>query len=96
MVLMPELYDGKKIKVKGNFAVYISKETGDRHYAIIIPDATQCCQQGLEFILPENNKKYPEDFPKIGQEVTLTGYYTQAFLPDTSLITFIVAEDIEE
>lgn len=95
MLLMPESYEEKNLKVKGNFVVYISEETGDRHFAIIIPDATQCCQQGLEFVWFGEDKKYPEDFPKIGQEITLTGKYKCMYTDEGFLITFIEATDIK-
>lgn len=74
MVIMPEEYENKVLKIKGNFAVYVNKESGEKYFSVIIPDATACCQQGIEFVWVGNHH-YPEDFPKIGQEITVTGLY---------------------
>lgn len=94
MICMPEMYEDKNLKVRGNFVVYISEETGDRHYAIVIPDATQCCQQGIEFIWFGDNKTYPQDFPPIGTEIELTGRYKSIYTKEGFLINFIEAVEI--
>lgn len=74
MLIMPEEYENKNIKVSGFFYVFVNELNGERYYAIIIPDATQCCQQGIEFIwLGEH--EYPGDYPEIGQEIEITGRY---------------------
>lgn len=40
----------------------------------MIADATACCQQGLEFV-PTGSCKYPEDFPALGAEISVTGEF---------------------
>ena len=74
MLIMPEDYVEKVIKVKGWFETYTNPETGELFYAVVVPDATACCQQGLEFIWPGDHH-YPADFPTPGQNVTVTGRY---------------------
>lgn len=74
MLIMPEDYVEKVIKVKGWFETYTNPETGELFYAVVVPDATACCQQGLEFIWPGDHH-YPADFPNPGQDVTVTGRY---------------------
>lgn len=74
MLIMPEDYVEKVIKVKGWFETYTNPETGELFYAVVVPDATACCQQGLEFIWPGNHT-YPADFPNPGQDITVTGTY---------------------
>lgn len=74
MLVMAEDYIDKNIKVSGWFETYTDPETGEMYYAVVVPDATACCQQGLEFVWPGEHK-YPEDFPAIKQEITVTGIY---------------------
>lgn len=74
MLIMPEDYVDKNIKVKGWFETYTDPQTGEMYYAVVVPDATACCQQGLEFVW-KGNHTYPDDFPKPGQNITVTGIY---------------------
>ena len=74
MLIMPEEYVDKNIKLKGWFETYTNPETAEIFYAVVVPDATACCQQGLEFIWPGDHH-YPADFPNPGQDVTVTGIY---------------------
>ena len=74
MLIMPEEYVEKVIKVKGWFETYTNPESGELFYAVVVPDATACCQQGLEFIWPGDHH-YPADFPDPGQDITVTGRY---------------------
>lgn len=74
MLIMPEDYVERIIKVKGWFETYTDPQTGEMYYAVVVPDATACCQQGLEFVW-KGNHTYPDDFPKPGQNITVTGIY---------------------
>ena len=74
MLIMPEDYVEKIIKVKGWFETYMDTKSGELYYAVLVPDATACCQQGLEFVW-KGNHTYPDDFPKPGQNITVTGIY---------------------
>ena len=74
MLVMPEDYIEKNIKVKGWFETYTDPYSGELYYAVVVPDATACCQQGLEFVWPGDHK-YPEDFPEAGADITVTGLY---------------------
>lgn len=74
MLIMPEDYIEKTIKLSGWFETYTDPQTGEMYYAVVVPDATACCQQGLEFVWPGDHK-YPEDFPEIKQDITVTGIY---------------------
>ena len=74
MLVMPEDYVEKNIKVAGWFETYTDPQNGELYYAVVVPDATACCQQGLEFVwLGEHT--YPTDFPEVGQDITVTGVY---------------------
>lgn len=74
MLIMPEEYVEKVIKVKGWFETYTDPQTAELYYAVVVPDATACCQQGLEFIWPGDHH-FPADFPDPGQDITVTGRY---------------------
>lgn len=74
MMYYPEKYMGKRVKINGLFATYHDEETGKDYFACIVSDATACCSQGIEFE-PEGDCKYPEDYPKEGEEVTVVGVF---------------------
>lgn len=71
MIITPDDYKGKIIKMKGQFNQYTDEETGKIYNAVIIPDATACCQQGLEFELSDKTS------PNFGQntEITVVGTF---------------------
>lgn len=72
MMIKPETYKGKMIRMKGNFSVYEGESR--RYFSCIIQDATACCAQGLEFEL-KGEHKYPEDYPKENDEITVSGIF---------------------
>ena len=80
MMMTPENYVGKTIKMKGQFALYqATDENGNLlpdqiYFACIIADATACCSQGIEFVL-EGNHVYPDDYPELGTEITVEGTF---------------------
>lgn len=71
MLITPDDYKGKIIKMKGQFNQYTDEETGKIYNTVIIPDATACCQQGLEFEL--QNKTNP-NFEQ-GTGITVVGTF---------------------
>lgn len=74
MMVKPENYIGETIRMTGAFNVYEDEETGKIYYSCIISDATACCQQGIEFEL-KGKHKYPDDYPKQDEEITVTGEF---------------------
>lgn len=74
MLIMPEEYEGKIVKANGPFLVFENPENNDRFYAILIEDATKCCQQGIEFVWTGNHT-YPDDYPIENQKIVVTGVY---------------------
>lgn len=72
MMMNPSKYLGKHIRIRGNFA---TASVGDVvYFACIIPDATACCSQGLEFVLAKE-RAYPAEYPKEGTEITISGIF---------------------
>ncbi len=74
MMETPEDYVGKTIKMRGLYSYYYDEGTKNEYHACIVQDATACCANGLEFI-PEGSLVYPDDFPKMEDEVTVTGIF---------------------
>lgn len=80
MVTAPQDYVGRTITAKGTFAVYDANPDpaingGVEHYfAVVVADATACCQQGLEFVLG-NGAVYPDDYPEPGSEICVQGTF---------------------
>ena len=72
MMTNPNEYIGKTVKMKGNFSVYLGETRN--YYACIIADATACCSQGIEFLLSDN-RKYPDEYPEPGAEITVIGKF---------------------
>ncbi|MDD7770247.1 hypothetical protein [Suipraeoptans intestinalis] len=74
MMIAPQEYAGKRVKMKGAFSVYQGPSKDSYYFAVIVADATACCTQGLEFVL-EESRRYPEDYPEQGAEVTVVGEF---------------------
>ena len=70
----PDGYRGMHLKISGIFGFYQDPETGKQYYACVIDDATACCSLALEFIL-EGNAKYPDDYPRVNDPITVSGYF---------------------
>ena len=74
MLSTPEDYLGKSVKMRGAFSVYHDEVTDHYYFACLIADATACCQQGIEFLW-EGEHTYPDDYPPLGTEITVTGVF---------------------
>lgn len=74
MMVSPEDYIGKTVKIDGMFVSY-HDETADKYYfACIISDATACCSQGIEFVLTDEYS-YPDDYPEEGGAICVIGVF---------------------
>ncbi len=75
ILVEPEKYDGKKIRVHGKFAVYEYKENGEerRDYACLVSDPTACCDQAIEFTLKDD--VFPDNYPKEEESFTVSGIF---------------------
>ncbi len=74
MMVYPEKYKDKTIKMTGIYTAFHDENTNKSYYACIIEDATACCKQGIEFELTEDYK-YPDDYPKEDDQVTVVGTF---------------------
>ena len=74
MMMYPEQYEGKTIKMKGEFITFDNPATKRVTTGCLIMDATACCSQGIEFVLA-GDKVYPDDYPEVNSEIVVTGVY---------------------
>lgn len=74
MLVTPENYIGKTVKMSGQFTTAYGEDTGLYYPAVIIKDATACCSQGMEFVL-KGNPKYPSGYPELNKEITVVGTF---------------------
>jgi hypothetical protein len=90
MLIEPEKYENKRLKIKGLFTIY-NEGTNDEVYSVIVPDATACCQQGIEFFYNFENR------PTSGSEIIVTGIFKIHQLSEENGITYnyIQAENVE-
>ena len=72
MMVSPDDYIGKTIRITGIFTVYQDPETKQVYCGVIVQDATACCAQGFDIAMPEN-ALYPQDYPPAESEVTVVG-----------------------
>ena len=71
-MVKPNDYYGKSLLVDGYFDTMYLEEFQSRYYFVVVPDATACCVQGLEFKLTEGNV-YPDDYPEAGTDIRVRG-----------------------
>ena len=73
MVTRPDEYLGRTYKISGLFDYSYFEGTGKDYYYCVIPDATSCCQQGIEFIWEGGHTT--EEYPARQTEIILEGVY---------------------
>ena len=74
MMMTPDDYIGKVVKMDGAFTVFHDDGSSDYFFACIVKDATACCAQGIEFQLAGEHS-YPKDYPYEGDEICVVGVY---------------------
>lgn len=72
MMTDPSQYIGKVIRIKGYYSALEYPEYNIVYHSCVIPDATACCAQGLEFVWTGEHR-YPDDYPEPGTDMTVTG-----------------------
>jgi predicted small lipoprotein YifL len=92
MMLSPEEYVGKTIKAEGIFQVFQDSDNTN-FYALVIADATACCQQGLELIW-DGDPAYPDDYPKENSEIEITGVY-KSYVEEGNTYYYVLVNDVK-
>ncbi len=96
MMIEPEKYQGKRIKMRGNFEIFkntaeIAKIAGSpESYSVIISDALACCRQGISF-----HYDFKDGAPAKGCEITVTGTFVMSELDSGIGYNFVQAEKVE-
>ena len=74
MLTKPDNYIGKTVRMSGPYYASYFDETGLYYHYVVIEDASECCQQGLEFIW-DGDHTYPEDYPKEKTKIEVSGVF---------------------
>jgi hypothetical protein len=70
----PDFYMGKTIKVNGPYYPLYYEDTELYYHFVIVEDATECCQQGLEFSW-DGEHAYPADYPQADTDIEVVGIF---------------------
>ncbi len=93
MMMSPDNYIGKIIRITGILIVYPDPETAEVHCGVVVQDATACCAQGFNLILPEGFS-YPQDYPPSESEVTVVGEFQADRSQEDRGIIFLRLENV--
>lgn len=91
MMMNPDVYMGKKVKMKGNFSYFQDPDTKQEYFAAIIADATACCAQGIEFVW-KGEHAYPQDYPPVDTEIAVTGTFSTYYEGDYMYVQLVDAQ----
>lgn len=75
LMVDPYTYQGRCIRIKGNYYATWYEPTAKYYHYAIIQDATACCAQGMEFIWGDGGHTYPDEYPEENQEIIVTGIF---------------------
>ena len=67
-----ETWLGKTIRIAGYYSAFEDTARGVVYHACVIPDATACCAQGIEFIWAGEHV-WPDEYPEEGTQIVVTG-----------------------
>ncbi|MGP1570230.1 MAG: hypothetical protein ACTTH0_04845 [Eubacteriales bacterium] len=70
----PEKYEGKTIRVRGQYYGEPDPDGKAYYHFVFISDAAACCQQGLEFVR-DGDYKVPQDYPSLEQNIEVSGIW---------------------
>lgn len=73
----PKSFEGVKIKLKGITTDLETTDTSGIDHYVLINDRQACCQQGLQYILEDENQKYPKDKEEVTVEGELAVYNSE-------------------
>ena len=75
MMVEPELFEGKVIKVSGRYYASFFDPNNRYYHYVIIEDAMACCAQGMEFVWDDGSHVYPDEYPKDNSYVEVVGTF---------------------
>ncbi|SDN12058.1 hypothetical protein [Lachnospira pectinoschiza] len=75
MMAYPSLYEGKTVKMEGQYyALYVDADNTYYMYCLV-SDALGCCTQGMEFVWGDGSHVYPDEYPADKTEVVVSGTF---------------------
>ncbi len=84
-------YLGKVLRIAGYYSYYQDTELGVVYHACIIPDATACCAQGIEFVWGGEHV-WPDDYPEDMAPIVVTGRLETYFEGEVLYLHLVDAE----
>ena len=78
----PTPFIGKRFRIQGIYDENYWAENDTTYHCILIPDATACCAQGIEFVLTDENASYPQP----ADDIEINGILTTYIEDDTPYI----------
>ncbi len=75
MMIEPDAYIGKTIRMDGLYYAGYDKRTDQHCHYCIIQDAMACCAQGLEFVWGDGSHVYPDEYPQDNTNVVVQGVF---------------------
>ena len=90
----PGPYLGKVIRVRGYYSFFREPSNGNLYYACVIPDATACCMQGMEFV-PFTEPEDPDHFMEDNADITVTGRL-ETYVEDGAFYLHLVDASVEQ
>lgn len=75
MMVNPDAYVGKTIRVDGVYYGSYYEPTAKYYHNCIIQDALACCAQRIEFIWDDGTHKYPDEYPAENTEIIVQGMF---------------------
>ena len=93
MMMSPDDYIGKTIRMTGIFSVCQDPKTKQVYCGVIVEDATACCAQGFDLVMPEE-RSYPQDYPDPESEITVVGTLQADRTLEEHGIIFLRLEDV--
>lgn len=90
MMVFPENYSGKTLKMKGSLEIFNNSPDGSPVYSVIVADALSCCKTGIEF-----HYDFGDSIPPRGKEVLVTGKFLCTELDSGVDYNFVQADKVE-
>lgn len=75
MLLIPDEYNGKLIKVRGNLSKFVPNGKSEEVTTVVVSDALACCQQGLEFKIADDSPLKTQSLPSPDSEIEVVGRF---------------------
>lgn len=72
LVYDPAPYLGEVLRIRGYYSFFRDPVSDNVYYACVIPDATACCMQGIEFV-PAEEPADPDHYQEDNADLTVTG-----------------------